>query len=309
MSVIDRIGCYRGRIQESGVGTTKNGFPRFTCRLAATQRYIEDKAEMEAFGITEPGWVPWAEYDQEMTGYLTLFGKDKKSDDPTAMKQTFQFEAVQRATGWDGASFAVLGSSNYGEREITFWVEENTYEGNTSLQVSSIDAGDADPTRTINTLDGDGLKDLDSKFAGLMSGKKAAPAAASKTATAAKAPPGGKAPPGKPGAPAAATPKTTQAPAGAKPPAAPASPSKGPPKKPAAPAAKAEECPFDVATVTNQETAWDTVYNHKGAAEDDAIAEAWTKTCAAVAPGKDEADIQPAQWAEIASKTIKALKV
>lgn len=316
MNAIDRVGCFRGKITEHGVGSTQNGFPQFTCRLGAGQKFVDNAEEMAAFGLTESGWVDWLPYDQEAVGYLVMYGNDKKNEG--AMKQTFQFENVQRATGWDGSSFSKLGSMNLVGKDITFWVEESEYQGNVSLKVVTIDAPDAAPVRGLRALDADGLKDLDSKFAGMLAGKKAAvkPASAPAKAPVAAAKPAvttpkAATPPGKPGtgtaaggAPAASTPPTTPKPAPAATPSAGAPPSsKGPPKKPAA---AVQQAPFD-ADMT-MEKAWEHLMSNKGAASDDAAAEAWLNASEQVAPGKDESTMTGGEWAKIAQTALSGLK-
>lgn len=296
-SAIDRVGCFRGRIKESGVGATKNGFPQFTLNVGATQRYVEDKAEMEALGLTEPGWVDWSGYEQDLTGYLVLI--DGKG------QPIFHMEGIQRALGWDGASFATLGSTDWSAKEFTFWVEENDYNGQVSLRIAAVDSIDAPPHRTLRKMDANELKDLDAKFAGMLAGKKAAvkPASAPAKAPASGKPAPGKAPPGKPApSPAAGAVPSTTASAPTSTPAPKTAPSKAPPAK-----AKAEAAPF--AAGMTKETAWNAVIEAKGEASDDAVAEAWVDAAGAVCPGNDDEDsFTPANWAAIAEAAKAKLK-
>lgn len=310
-SDIDRVGAFRGVVTESGVGSTRNGFPQFTVRVQAAKKWVDSADEMKAFEIAEPAWVDWSAYDQETLGYLVLFGNDKKIEG--ALKETFQLEQVKNALGWDGASFQELGTKDWNGKEITFWMEENEYEGNVSIKLSTIDAADAPPVRQLKKLDATGLKDLDSRFAKLMT-KKTAAAPAKAPAKGPATPPGGATPPGKPaaekpptGAPSAGKPAVTAAPAAGTPagkptatPAVKAPPTKGPPKKAdAAPAAGTE----------TMETAWNRVSNSRGKATDDQMAEAWLAAAQEVNPNKDDASTEAdAEWVQIANKTIEALK-
>lgn len=296
-ALIDRVGAYRGTITEGGVTTTKNGFPQYAARFHATQRYVDEKGEMEHFGLTEPGWVDWSEYDQEMVGYLVLFGEDKNN--PGQHKPIFHFEALQRALGWDGASFASLATLDTSKSLVTFWVDENEYNGVTSLRVNGIDAGDAAPTRGLRALDSAGLKDLDARFAGSLVTKKAAPAKPASAAKPAAAKPA-YTPPGKEATakPAATAPATTAAPAAKKP--------GKPPAKPAPVAEPAQDAPFEGGEMTKDD-AWDHVITNRGTATEDAVAEAWLSQCDAVAPGVDEAKITNAQWGAIAAAVLTSL--
>lgn len=296
---IDRIGAWRGRFVESGVGTTKKEMPQFVGRLVADERFVEDKAEMEAFGLTEPGWVDWSGYEQDITAYLGLLTMDKETG---AVKEIFLMDQLRKALGWDGASFGTLGSTDWSKKKVMFWTGWNEWEGKTSMRVESVDAEDASPNRSIRTIDAGGLKDLDARFAGILKGgsKTVAAAAPAKPAT---PPAAGKPPTGKPATPPPSTAAkgagvtTASAPASTPPQkSAPSStPPKGPPKTPAA----------DGLTM---EKAWEYVVANKGEANDDAMAEKWIDACAAVAPGKDEATITPAEWKAVADKTLALLK-
>ncbi len=307
MGEIDRIGCFRGNIVESGVGATKNGYPQFTGRFHAKQKWVDDKAEFEAFGITEPSWVDWSEYDQYLTGFLVLMTEDK---DTHAPKEIFHMDALRKALGWDGASFGTLGSTDWSGKDITFWVEENEYQGNVSLRVNAVAEADASPNRTLRTLDASGLKDLDAKFAGILAGNKkaATPATAPAKAPAKPGTPpaAGKPAPGKPAAPgakAAAPTAAASAPASTKTPPKATTPPKVTKPAPSAPADTSEAS----ASAETQETAWNKVLAGKGAATDDQMAEKWIDACTAIAPGKDETTMTSEEWTAVAAKTLELL--
>lgn len=311
-SAIDRQGCFRGKIVESGVGASKNGFPQFTVQLVALQRYVEDANEMKSFELTEPTWVDWSSYDQDIVDSLTLFGNDK--DNPGAMKPTFQIEALKKALGWDGSSFASLAALDVSEKLVTFWVEENEYQGVVRLRLSTLDDGEASPNRGLRILDAKGLMDLDSKFANMLGGTKttAKPASTPAKPPASPAKPGVAAPPksstvAKP----AATPspaKTTTAPAPVSPKVAPASPSKAPPAKtpPVKPAAVKEEAPF--ATTMTKDQAWDSLMTGNKTKDDDKAAEAWLSAAdSVVSDGREEEQITGEEWAKIAATALAAV--
>lgn len=319
-SQIDRTGAFRGYITEHGVGATKNGFPQFTGRFTATQRWVEAKEEMTAFGIDTPQWVDWSGYEQDMVGYLVLFGKDKNTQE---LKPLFHLENLQKATGWDGSSFSALSGLDLSQKLVTFWVDENEYEGNVTLRINAIDDGEAAAIRTLRVLDGDGLKDLDARFGNMLAGKKTAAAAKpvsapAKTTTAAGKP----ATPPKPGAPSATAKPAATTPAAVKP-VAPSKPTaaaptaskpaaKLPPKPPAAkPIAETEgdnDHPSEAASGMTMDAAWAHVMANKGTASDDDCAEKWIDASGAMAPGKEEADITAEEWAKIATATLTALK-
>lgn len=308
MQQIDRAGPFRGNIVESGVGTTKNGFPQFVARLQASERYVEAADELAALGIENgPQWVDWTGYEAEMTGYFCLFGAVNKENPAAGMKPLdFQIESLNRAIGWSG-SLSELGSGHeeWAKHKVTFWVENNEYNGVTSLKIQGIDAGDADPHKSIRVMDTDALKNLDAQFAGLLKGTKKPPVAASKPATTTKPAVGKPAA----GAPSAAT-KPASAPASTA--AKPASPSKAPaPKTGTKPPASATKPAAEGKTYEDgdagQQVAWDEVGEKKGKASDDDLADKFIEACSAVAPGKDANVITGAQWGEIVVKTLALL--
>ncbi|KKL20796.1 hypothetical protein LCGC14_2451860, partial [marine sediment metagenome] len=158
MGPIDREGTFRGTPVEWAVSETKNKYPQFVVRLMATEKWVETAEEMEALGVTEPSWVPWAEYEQSMVGYLVLFNNDGP---------IFNYEQVQAALGWDGASFSGLSEANHLDTTVLFRVEENTYQDVTRLQIAWIDEKDASIERTLRALDPEKLKALDSRYVGM----------------------------------------------------------------------------------------------------------------------------------------------
>lgn len=276
------------------MSSTRNGFPQFNVVLKATQRYVDSPEEMAAFDLTEPGWIDWSQYDQSAIGHFVLFNNEKA---------LLNYDQVQKALGWDGASLAALAAGDWAEKEVLFTMEENTYEGNTTIRPNWIDHVDASPTRGLQALDPTALKDLDSKFKGFMkSAPKAAPAKAGATppGKAAVTPPGKPAVVGtaaKPTVPAAQT-KVSQSPAApttAKP------PQKTAPKPTVKPTPQKETIPFDaaLATETDQTAAWAAVTERKGSLSDDTLATLWIDACEAIAPGMTEEAITPAQWAQV----------
>ena len=167
MSLIDRTGTFRGRIVDHGVSKSTGGYPQWIASLIASEYY----------DVEEQVWVDWSEYDvNEITTYLVLFG---------GKGETLNSQQVKKVTGWNGNSFAELNGLNLDEVGIQFRVEENTYEGKTSLQVAWIDEYDATPGRTVRKLNPDELTALDTQYAKFLkqSGKKVTPAKAPKQTT------------------------------------------------------------------------------------------------------------------------------
>jgi hypothetical protein len=162
MAQIDRAGAFLATITEAAYGETKKGFPQFVAKFVATKRYVVEKSEMAALTppITEAGWVDW-NYGDEIIGYLVLF------NDTGPLKN---FEQIQLATGWSGADFQDLATLS--GKSVLIRVEENTWDGKTSLQVNWIDAPDASPDRSIKQADAPTIAAANSKW---LAGRKAPP--------------------------------------------------------------------------------------------------------------------------------------
>ena len=285
MGPIDRIGTFRGTPTEWAVGKTKNEYPQFVVRLMATEKWIESTEEMEAFKLTEPGWLSWSEYEQSIVAYLVLFNNDGP---------IFNYDQVQTALGWDGASFSGLAEMDHAGKTVLFRIEENTYGGTTRLQVAWIDEKDAPIERTLRALDPDKLRDLDSKYAGMLNTKKVTPASfqapenrAAPKATS-PAPPAGRPTP----SPSTATipPTGSGQPTGSKTP-----PTTGPPADEAPPAnlPPAETCTMDEAWIAIQHAAKD----------DDKAASIWVEAAEAVGIENQESATN-GDWANVRAKGL-----
>jgi hypothetical protein len=152
MSLIDKVGTFLGYAPIHGVDTTKKGYPQLVLQCEASHYYDEDVEDYVE--VTE----------QELRAYLVLYGKEGKP--------IRNCEQVKKVFDWDGLSFQALAEKDISEIRFLFRVEENTYEDNTTLQVSWIDVDTASPTRQISSLDTKDLQKLDAQFGLAKVGKK-----------------------------------------------------------------------------------------------------------------------------------------
>jgi hypothetical protein len=287
MSVIDRTGTWRGIIQSSAYSETKKGFPQAVLQLLATERYVEDKGELDTFKLTEPGWVPW-DYQDEITAYLVLF------NDSGPLKN---FEMIQVATGWNGADFTELATLV--GKTIMFRTQENSWEGKVSIQVNWVDSVEASPTRQLKQADAPTIAAANSKW---LAGRKAPP-----KPTVAVAKPSVSASPASPAA--AAAPATPAATATASPPSAPA---KNPPgRKP-----KKDQTPaLPAPTGCTLAEAWEAVSSEsaRGKVELTEVEDMWITHLNVIAKDVPDDKVTPEQYAatrdavlaEIATKNGK----
>lgn len=294
---IDRAGVFRGTITESTVNATQKGMPQFVFTLAATEKYVEDRDEMAAFELAEPAWVDWSAYDQTITGYLQLVYADRQDG---TIKEMGNLTAVQRAIGWDGKSFAELGTTSWAGKTVLVRVEENDYNGKVTYRVQDIDETEAPVHRGLRALDADGLKALDAQFGALLAG-------GGKPAAAAKAP----------AKPAAAKPAAPAKPVAAKPvaakpaAAAAAAPAAAKPKAP--PAVK--NTPVEVtdtssvpASMTKDE-AWAMLSEEAAALGDDKLAEIWQEAGGVIFPDGDESSATGEQWAALTRHALNLAEI
>lgn len=296
MKQIDMTGTWRGVVTEAVVSQTKNGFPQYVVRLNATERYVDGSAEMEANGLTEPGWVDVSGWEESIVAFLVLANAEKK---------LLNFEQVMKAFGWDGTSFAGLAKLNVEGRTILFRTDENSYEGNTTIQVNWVDDKDAPVNRQLSALDDGKLADLDAKFGGMLS-----PVPTTKPAPAKPAP-------AKPATPKPETtaPKTGKGGKGkadkaAEKPAATA-PKAGPPtasKPPKAAAPTASSSIFtDVSDENAQMDVWNAVNRVKGDAEDASVAETWVEGCRSVCGDREESALTKDEWIAVGQHVMNEL--
>ena len=161
--LIDRIGTFKATVVDHGVSITTNGYPQFVAKFSATEIWDEEESK----------WVDWSDYDQQITGYLVLFG---------AKGETLNCQSLKKVLNWDGNSFKTLAEGDYSSTVVQIRVAEHTYKDKTSLQVDWIDAQDAVPGASVKKLDTSELAALDAEYSKLLKagGKKAAPATASK---------------------------------------------------------------------------------------------------------------------------------
>jgi hypothetical protein len=191
MGLINQTGYYKGVIIDGGLGQSSGGFPQEVWMLKAAEVYDPDAQE----------YLPVDAEHDEITAYLILISSKNK--------ETKTAQQVKKVTGWDGASFVDLANMDLADVGLSFRVEENTYEGNTSLQVAWVDVPDATPGRTVVKLGKDEVAALQARYASVLATTKAPVkpvSAKGKKAAAAKP----KAAAKRPTVPKVATPKTTK---------------------------------------------------------------------------------------------------
>ena len=153
-------------------------------RLKATEKFVTAQDEIEHFtkaGITGewPQWVPWASYDQGTTAYLVLY---KSATEFTPDTELLNASQLVKAVGWDHSADQFADGSFVG-KTIQFRIEENTYEGKTTLRVNWVDDADATPGgAALKPVTADTVKAFNSKLHGYT--KATAPVVVAKPAPA-----------------------------------------------------------------------------------------------------------------------------
>lgn len=304
---IDTVGVFIGTIVESGFGLTKKNFPQGIWRLKADQKYIEVPSEIEHYTTQgalkgEPGYVDYTAFDEDALAYLCLFNSaDTFVTEGADKTSLLNYEQVKIATGWEGTEFDSFGNGFFVGKKVLFRVDEDTYDGKTSLKVNWVDAADAPPQRQLKSLDASAIKLLNSKLVITKTAPKPAPA----KPAAAKAPAPSAAPKPQP------TPSTVSA--------NPASPTLAasagsaaassviPPKSKKPKLGTLVETPLDSGPPKEctQMEAWEYVLKNKAGNDDAVVQDAWISATGEVAPDKDEAAITPAEWAKVRDTVLK----
>ena len=341
MNQLDTAGVYRGEILESALGESSGGFPQAVLRLKALEKWVDDKAGMEHFKFTEPGWVDWSSFDEDIVAYLVLFNSTEVFEPgQTDLKNYGQ---LKLATGWDGEEFDSLGNGALVGKKLLFRLENHEYQGKVKPQINWIDAWESSPTRELKSLDAAAVKTLNAKLKVTRSvrpasapAKPAAPvkpptpgpsvnmekmAKAQADAAAARAE--------NPTLGAGVSKPTTATPAAAKTGSSTATPPVAPKRSPGRPRKNAtvpppapapvpvpvlppavDESP-DLATglpgECTQVEGWDYVCINKGDNSDTDIESAWIDACTEVGGDKDETEFTPADWAKVRDLVIKDL--
>lgn len=156
MGLINQEGFFRGHIVDAGLSQSTNGFPQEVMALKAEEMYDPDTQEFLPVD---------AEHDEIMTYQILIDSKDK---------ETKGSQQVKKITGWDGTDFTTLVENDYADVPLTFRVEENEWNENTTLQVSWIDVPDAPPTRTVSKISKEDAAALQARYASTLSKNKVA---------------------------------------------------------------------------------------------------------------------------------------
>lgn len=305
---IDTVGVFIGTIVESGFGLTKKNFPQGIWRLKADQKYIEVPSEIEHYTTQgalkgEPGYVDYTAFDEDALAYLCLFNSaDTFVTEGADKTSLLNYEQVKIATGWEGTEFDSFGNGFFVGKKVLFRVDEDTYDGKTSLKVNWVDAADAPPQRQLKSLDANAIKLLNSKLVITKTAAKPAAAAAKPTVVKPSAAPK---PPAATGV--VTTVATVAAPVAAPSPTTTPAAVTTPPKTKKPKLGTLVETPLDSGPPKEctQMEAWEYVLKNKAGNDDAVVQDAWISATGEVAPDKDETAITPVEWAKVRDTVLK----
>jgi hypothetical protein len=283
---IDRPGTFRGKPRDWGVSETKNGYPQFVMRVQALEYFDEESGQ----------YVPWSEYDQEITGYFVLFTKDKDGQ----WAELLNAKQIKKVFGWTGLKFEDLAEGKFAETIVLFRVENSEYNGSWSLKLTWLDTADANPVKQLPKYDTAKLAALTSKMGGALAGAATPPAPAS--AKPATPPKRGKAAAPKSGP--AASPPDHPAPAAACAVAKPVAPSTAtpPPASPAPAPAVPSPTPAASQTPMTKDLAWTAVNDLNGGTEEK-LAEVWIAEATKI--GRPEEQFTAEDWMCVKNAVLK----
>ncbi len=267
--LIDREATFRTKnIVDGGMGETSTGLPQLVLSLRADEIYDFD----------EKAWVPWDDVEErEITAFLVLVGKKDN--------EIFHCKAIEKALGWDGASFAALAATDFLATGIQFRTKENEWDDKITIQVEGIDHYDAEPGNKVTKLDAAEVKGLDAKYASFFrkrtGEKKPKPVGAPKV------------PGKKPTVPAKKEESTSLTSVSGR--AGDDVPSVASPKAPVKKPKKVKK-----GTGCTQTEAWVAAKKAKyEAISDEKLIEVWLKAVQTLAPDGDEDKMSPELWAQV----------
>lgn len=314
MAKIEAAGTYKFEVVDSGLSLTKNSFPQWVAKLKATEKFVDAPEEIAHFqkqGVLtdgQPGYVDWAPFGEETVAYLVLF---RSATDFGKPSQLLNYEQLQVATGWEGTEFDSLTNGSFVGKSILGRVEEDTYNDKTTLRVNWIDKVDADPVRSLKSVDAGQIKNL-SLLLKNSSGKATSKVAASAPAKAMVTKPISTFLPASTVSVSSVAVAATTIVAPASAPSAPKAPKaskkKEAPADPQVEAPAAHDAAGPPATCTKDE-AWAYVVNHKGGNEDAMVTDAWISAFGEVGGDRDEDSLSPAEYAKIRDTVLKDLMV
>jgi len=154
MGLINIEGYFKGTIIDGGLGQSSGGFPQEVLALKATEVYDPDGDE----------YLPVDSEHDEITAYLILISSKDK--------ETKSAQQLKKIINWNGASFVDLCEMDLADIPLSFRVEENTYEGNTTLQVKWVAEPDASPTRTVSKISKEDAQALQARYASVLASTK-----------------------------------------------------------------------------------------------------------------------------------------
>ena len=285
MQPLDRVGTFRGVVEQTAVQKSSNGYPQYVMRLTA-EEYFDPTGDLTpgssgAPGSSgEPGWVDWRPYEMGGTAFLILYG---------SKGATLACQNLMALFGWDGRDFAALDAMGNVGKTVLFRVTENTYpQAKVRYKIDWVEDPDAPPVRELRSLDPDGLKALTAQFAG-----QAPPPGRPQKAAAAKAPT-------KPAASEqAAKPKPVTRPK----PAAPATPEATIPEATTTPSSSSDRPP-----VRNSDEAWAAICLETGGLAEQTVAELWTEAVSFVSGGDPSKELSPEQWTQVRDDVLRDIQ-
>ncbi len=146
MGLINTVGYYKGTITSNALVKSSGGLPEEDLVLLAEEVYDGETGE----------WLPADSEAAEITGYFQL--KGHKKNELSASKQ------LVKITDWDGQDLLELLEMDLTGVPMQWRVEENEYNGNTSLKVTWIDPVGATPGRSVTPVSVDEVKAMAADF-------------------------------------------------------------------------------------------------------------------------------------------------
>lgn len=146
MQACETEGRYAGFLTKMALGRTTGGCVQLMADCELRAEFDEEKN----------AWVPLQGAPQEIFGRIIL---TKRSGEVNG----YQYGVLKGALDWDGKNIEDLQTRDFSKVKVAVHVEEDTYQGNTSLKVAFISALDWTPG--VSKATGKELDDIKAAWA------------------------------------------------------------------------------------------------------------------------------------------------
>jgi hypothetical protein len=151
-----RKGTFLATPTEWAVNNSKNNLPQFVCKFGLDAEH--DKGDGQYYDCA-------AEL-LEVTGYFNLIYNDR--DSGQAVRNEINIKQLEAALGWTDRNMQTLNDSDWSHTQVQLVLEEDEYNGKTSIKVKYLNNKDYQGGGGIDKADPESLKKMSQAFGALL---------------------------------------------------------------------------------------------------------------------------------------------